>query len=452
MSSTKEGARARRNRTRAAITTAAAMVAAAAFAGPASADVTTPDATLEHVQGTGLTALDGYPSNTVVNVRALRGSAVLDTVTNRATDRGGLLELNHLGAGDCWDSGTAPALSNGDVIEVKWAEEIAPVPPEITPTVVTHTDTMTIRGMSIVANYDTPGFVGVAGTGQPNDTLDVEVRGAGNSVPSAQRLSATVTVANDGTWSHSFNNVNRNLPFSASSVALVQGAITNTADDGTSACGDTPGTFVPGPQPPVAPKPLDTDGDGVPNSSDNCPNVPNANQRDNDGDGIGDACDPTPNIVVTTPAPTSTSTPTAGRTTTNTIVQVVPGPAQGPSAGVLGNQAASPASSLAVSRLTLARRISLSRLRAQGLRTSMQVKEGTSVVRIAIYKARGGQRSGRALFTTTRTPHAAGLFRATLRSSTLAKLKPGQYVMQVRAGRSAASLSAVRQATFTVTR
>src|SRR3954463_14230949 len=39
MSSTKEGARARRNRTRAAITTAAALVAVAAFAGPASAAV-----------------------------------------------------------------------------------------------------------------------------------------------------------------------------------------------------------------------------------------------------------------------------------------------------------------------------------------------------------------------------------------------------------------------------
>ncbi|HEY8569974.1 PHB depolymerase family esterase [Microbulbifer sp.] len=41
-------------------------------------------------------------------------------------------------------------------------------------------------------------------------------------------------------------------------------------------------------------QPTDTDGDGVEDALDNCPNTANANQADNDGDGIGNACDSTP--------------------------------------------------------------------------------------------------------------------------------------------------------------
>jgi hypothetical protein len=138
-----------------------------------------------------------------------------------------------------------------------------------------------------------------------------------------------------------------------------------------------------------------------------------------------------------------------GRTTTNTIIQTIPGAgATVPAQAVLG----ATTSSLSVSRLTLASRISITRMRVQGLRASMQVQEGTNVVRIAIYKARGGQTTGRALFGTTRTPSSAGLFRVTMRSSKLSKLRPGAYVMQVRAGRSAASLGTLRQAAFTITK
>jgi sugar lactone lactonase YvrE len=39
-----------------------------------------------------------------------------------------------------------------------------------------------------------------------------------------------------------------------------------------------------------APPATDDDADGVPNSTDNCPTVPNANQADGDSDGVGDAC------------------------------------------------------------------------------------------------------------------------------------------------------------------
>lgn len=44
-----------------------------------------------------------------------------------------------------------------------------------------------------------------------------------------------------------------------------------------------------GPQPPS-----DVDGDGVADSTDNCPDTANGDQADADHDGLGDACDPFP--------------------------------------------------------------------------------------------------------------------------------------------------------------
>jgi thrombospondin type 3 repeat protein len=50
------------------------------------------------------------------------------------------------------------------------------------------------------------------------------------------------------------------------------------------------------------PPPVDTDRDGIPDASDNCPLLANAAQFDSDADGIGDACDSTP-LPVPVPAP-----------------------------------------------------------------------------------------------------------------------------------------------------
>ena len=43
----------------------------------------------------------------------------------------------------------------------------------------------------------------------------------------------------------------------------------------------------------------DSDGDGVPDATDNCPMLANADQHDHDGDGRGDACDLCPHIAET---------------------------------------------------------------------------------------------------------------------------------------------------------
>lgn len=61
--------------------------------------------------------------------------------------------------------------------------------------------------------------------------------------------------------------------------------ITMTAID---LLGDESAPSAPYPIPPV----IDTDGDGINDSVDNCPTVANPDQLDTDGDGIGDACDP----------------------------------------------------------------------------------------------------------------------------------------------------------------
>jgi hypothetical protein len=41
----------------------------------------------------------------------------------------------------------------------------------------------------------------------------------------------------------------------------------------------------------VGPRPLDTDGDGRPDSTDNCPNIANPTQADCNNNGVGDACE-----------------------------------------------------------------------------------------------------------------------------------------------------------------
>ena len=49
--------------------------------------------------------------------------------------------------------------------------------------------------------------------------------------------------------------------------------------------------------PPDAPPSADSDGDGILDPADNCPVVPNMDQRNFDGDARGDACDPCPHIT-----------------------------------------------------------------------------------------------------------------------------------------------------------
>jgi hypothetical protein len=120
---------------------------------------------------------------------------------------------------------------------------------------------------------------------------------------------------------------------------------------------------------------------------------------------------------------------------------------------VLSAVAGTSTRSLAVSKLSLARRISVTRLRQQGLRVSMSVPAGAKSIRFALYRARDGKPTGTALATGSRTPARAGSYRLTLRSpSLLRKLRPGRYVLQIAAGPSRSRLGTPSTVAFTVTR
>ncbi len=71
------------------------------------------------------------------------------------------------------------------------------------------------------------------------------------------------------------------------------GGVPVTRPDGEIADGGPDG--VPDARADVTP-PQDTDGDGVPDEQDNCPDTPNADQANGDGDSLGDACDNCPTV------------------------------------------------------------------------------------------------------------------------------------------------------------
>ena len=83
-------------------------------------------------------------------------------------------------------------------------------------------------------------------------------------------------------------------PVTADFVPLSTGAKTATLRFVHNAISGSP-TNVPLSGRGVAAPAADSDADGVPNTTDNCPTVANAGQADADGDGVGDACDSTPN-------------------------------------------------------------------------------------------------------------------------------------------------------------
>lgn len=124
----------------------------------------------------------------------------------------------------------------------------------------------------------------------------------------------------------------------------------------------------------------------------------------------------------------------AGASTT-TIIQQIPFlvPLSAPGAAVAGTQAARPA----------VRGLSIAVLHGHALRVSMRLGGGAKVVRLRVFRARGGS----ALMTAVK-PTLGGRVTITLSSHAMRALKAGSYVLEARAGASRTALGAATRKAF----
>ena len=145
------------------------------------------------------------------------------------------------------------------------------------------------------------------------------------------------------------------------------------------------------------------------------------------------------------------ATPAAPAATTTVVTSLIPVVGRAAPEGAVAGQVQRPA--LRVRGLSVAKRITVARLRLRGLRVAMQLPAGTGIVRIAVFRQRGGRAQGRALAQTVRLPSASGRYVVTLRTRALLRsLRPGRYVVLVTPGRELGDRGATSTAAFTVTR
>jgi hypothetical protein len=154
-------------------------------------------------------------------------------------------------------------------------------------------------------------------------------------------------------------------------------------------------------------------------------------------------------FVIAAPAGTGTGTGTQSGAGAG-LIPALPGLSRpAPGVAVLG----AVARPLSVRSLSLPSRISITRLRLQGLGLSMRLPNGAKVVRVAIYRMRDGKRQGRAVASALRLPNASGRYVVRLRGRALRRsLRPGRYVAEVTTGRDLGDRGAIARYVFTVTR
>jgi hypothetical protein len=133
--------------------------------------------------------------------------------------------------------------------------------------------------------------------------------------------------------------------------------------------------------------------------------------------------------------PASGGVPGATGPPTTTIIQQIPffAPLSAPAAAVAGTRAARPA----------VRGLSIAVLRGHALHVTMRLGDGATIVRLRVLRPRGGS----ALVTAVK-PTLGGRVTITLGGHAMRALKPGSYVLEVRAGRSRTALGAATRKAF----
>jgi hypothetical protein len=397
---------------------ATALAAAAAFAAPAQASVTNGVA-LEVFHGRDFVNIVGYDPNTPLQVVVRNSAGEPVGFADVVTDENGDYELNHAGPAeggpsDCFQSPTTPDIIPGDTVEVMVNGD----PDKVDTTVVRNVQypDPAYAVDSAARTITVSGFAKTA-AGAPLDNVEVRLNHAKPGVWEARVANgrkdwrAQGVIDGDGNFTAVFKGASdADLAAVASADIDAQWSNANLSEltvyDGL----------------------LTTALEGCPPLARRAIEVPPPVVRSG-GSGA------------TPGATTGTATGTARGT--------APAPAVSGRQGIEGVTAAA----LRVSQLSLARRVSLARLRLRGLQASMRLQSGTQVVRIAVYRARNGRRSGRALLITNRLPRTGGVYRVALRNRGLVgRLRPGRYVIQVRAGQSAGTLGRVSQVLFRVIR